>query len=142
MSGPWLLDNSAWARRFSLAGNEEAAASLASDLEQSRLVTSLPFMLEASYSAGDGSEYRHASALLASFPSADLDQRARARSLDAQLQLSRTGHHRIPPVDLIIAAIADTAGIGVLHYDSHYDLILEQTDLTYESRWLAPRGTI
>jgi len=46
------------------------------------------------------------------------------------------------PVDLIIAAIADTAGIGVLHYDAHYDLILEQTDLRFESRWLAPRGSI
>jgi len=142
LSGAWLLDNSAWARRFSLAGNEQAAASLASDLEQSRLVTSLPFMLEAGYSARDGSEYRQASALLASLPSAELDQRAQARSLDAQHQLARTGHHRIPPVDLIIAAMADTAGIGVLHYDSHYDLILEQTDLRFESRWLAPRGTI
>jgi len=142
LSGPWLLDNSAWARRFSLAGNESAAASLAADLEQSRLVTSLPFMLEAGYSARDGSAYRLASALLASFPSAELDQRAQARSLDAQMQLARTGHHRIPPVDLIIAAIADTAGVGVLHYDAHYDLILEQTDLGFESRWLAPRGSI
>lgn len=142
MSGPWLLDNSAWARRFSLAGNESAAASLAADLEQSRLVTSLPFMLEAGYSARDASEHRQASTLLASFPSAELDQRAQARSLDAQMQLARTGHHRIPPVDLIIAAIADTAGIGVLHYDAHYDLILEQTDLRFESRWLVPRGSI
>lgn len=142
MSGPWLLDNSAWARRFSLGANEEAAASLASDLENSRLVTCLPFVLEAGYSARDGSEYRRGSALLASLPSAEPDQPARARSLDAQLQLTRTGHHRIPPVDLLIAAVADTAGIGVLHYDAHYDLILEQTDLVFDSRWLAPRGSI
>ncbi len=138
----WLLDNSAWARRFSLAENEESAASLASDLERSRFVICLPFMLESGYSARDGSEYRRSSELLASFPSAELDERAQARSLDAQQQLTRTGHHRIPPVDLLIAAIADTAGIGVLHYDAHYDLILEQTDLVFESRWLAPRGTI
>jgi predicted nucleic acid-binding protein len=142
VSGSWLLDNSAWARRFSLGENVEAAASLASDLEDSRLVASLPFMLEAGYSARDASEYRTASALLASFPYAELDRSARARSLDAQSQLSRTGHYRLPPVDLMIAAIADAAGIGVLHYDSHYDLILEQTDLRFESRWLAPRGTI
>jgi predicted nucleic acid-binding protein len=99
-------------------------------------------MLEAGYSARDGSEYRRGSALLASLPSAEPDQPARARSLDAQLQLTRTGHHRIPPVDLLIAAVADTAGIGVLHYDAHYDLILEQTDLVFDSRWLAPRGSI
>jgi len=138
----WLLDNSAWARRFSLAGNEAAAASLASDLENSRLVTCLPFMLEAGYPARDESGYREVSALLASLPSAELDQHAQARSLEAQQQLTRSGHHRIPPVDLLVAAVADTSGIGVLHYDAHYDIILEQTDLVFESRWLAPRGSI
>jgi len=39
---------------------------------------------------------------------------------------------------------ARAAGIalGVLHYDHDYDLISERTDLSYESVWVAPRGSI
>ena len=55
---------------------------------------------------------------------------------------ARVGHHRLPPVDLLIAALADRHGLGVLHYDHDYDLIAEKTDLTFDSVWLAARGTL
>lgn len=67
---------------------------------------------------------------------------AERRALDAQAQLARIGHHRLPPVDLLIAALADRHELGVLHYDDDYDLIAETTDLRFESVWLAPRGTL
>ena len=52
------------------------------------------------------------------------------------------GHHRLPPVDLIIAALADRHELGVLHYDHDYDLIADKTDLAFDSVWLADRGTL
>lgn len=67
---------------------------------------------------------------------------AASRAIDAQARLATVGHHRIPPADLMIAAIADVEGIGVIHYDADYDRILDHTDLRFESRWLAPRGSI
>jgi predicted nucleic acid-binding protein len=45
-------------------------------------------------------------------------------------------------VDLLLAAIADRRGTGILHYDSDYDLILEMTDLHFESVWVAERGSL
>lgn len=102
----------------------------------------LPFVLEAGYSARDALE--HASLLdqLSAFPQVALTSAAEARAVDAQRQLARVGHHRLPPVDLLVAAIADVHGLAVLHYDADYDAILERTDLRFASEWLAPRGSL
>ena len=44
--------------------------------------------------------------------------------------------------DLLIAATAQDSVIRVLHYDAHFDVILEHTTLSYESVWLAPQGSL
>jgi predicted nucleic acid-binding protein len=79
---------------------------------------------------------------LLSLPFLALDSHVEQRALDTQRQLARVGHHRLPPVDLLIAAIADTHSVGILHYDSDYDLIRENTALTFNSIWLATRGDL
>jgi hypothetical protein len=66
----------------------------------------------------------------------------RVRAIEGQRQLARAGHHRLPPVNLIIAALADTYGLGILHYDNDYEIVSEKTDLSFDSIWLAPRGSI
>ncbi len=44
---------------------------------------------------------------------------------------------------LIIAALADTHGLGILHYDDDdYEIVGEKTDLRFDGVWLAPRGSI
>ncbi|CAN5160848.1 hypothetical protein BH20ACT20_BH20ACT20_11200 [soil metagenome] len=45
-------------------------------------------------------------------------------------------------MDLMIAALADHHSFGLLHYDAHFDVILEHTTLSYESVWLAPQGSL
>jgi predicted nucleic acid-binding protein len=64
------------------------------------------------------------------------------RALDAQRQLARVGHHRLPPVDLLVAAVADRYELGVLHYDGDYDVLAEKTDLRFGSVWLARAGML
>ena len=49
-------------------------------------------------------------------------------------------HRSVTLPDLITAATAADAGIGVLHYDADYDTLAEV--LPFESRWIAPRGTL
>ena len=44
------------------------------------------------------------------------------------------------PGDLITAAAAADAGIGVLHYNAEYDTLAEV--LPFESRWIALRGSL
>jgi predicted nucleic acid-binding protein len=49
-------------------------------------------------------------------------------------------YHRVRLPDALIAAAAQDVGIGVLHYDHHYDRLAEV--LHFESRWIAPPGTL
>ena len=71
-----------------------------------------------------------------------VDRSRRTCRPQAQRDLARVGHHRLPPTDLLIAACAHAAGGGVLHYDRDFDLILEHTRLSFESVWLAEPGTL
>ncbi len=63
-------------------------------------------------------------------------------ALQAQRELALVGHHRLAPIDLLIAACAHEVGAGVLHYDSDYDIIATCTCLQFETEWLAPSGTL
>ena len=135
-----LLDNSAWVRLSTL--QDARAAEIAAALEAGRIATCLPFLLEAGYSARNLREREALFELLSALPRFPIDHDVERRAEDAQHQLTRVGHHRLPPVDLLVAALADRHGLGVLHYDHDYDLILERTDLSYESVWVAPRGSI
>jgi predicted nucleic acid-binding protein len=62
------------------------------------------------------------------------------RALDVQGVLAKTGRHRVPIPDLLIAAAAESAGLTVLHYDSDYDTIAEITRQAVE--WVVPKGTL
>lgn len=137
-----LLDNSAWARLGHDALPEGRAGEIADALEAGRVTVSLPFLLEAGFSARTGGEYGQLLADLLALPRVILDDAAEDRALDAQRQLARVGHHRLPPVDLLLAALADRHGLGILHYDGDFDLIAQHTDLAFTSVWLAKRGTL
>jgi predicted nucleic acid-binding protein len=137
-----LLDNSAWARLGSsrLDGERgEEAAEWMSDLQ---LATCLPFLLEAGYSARSGSDRAAMMADLTLLPHVDIDREIEGVAMQAQRELAEVGHHRLAPADIVIAACAHTAGMGVLHYDSDYDLLEKRTTLAFESVWLAPPGTL
>jgi predicted nucleic acid-binding protein len=139
-----LLDNSAWVRLDDAALPAERANEIADALEAGHIGACVPFMLEAGYSARSAGEREHDQLLaeIRSLPRYGLDEAAEQRALDAQAQLARAGHRRLPPVDLLIAALADRQGLGILHYDHDYDLIAEKTDLAFDSVWLAARGTL
>jgi predicted nucleic acid-binding protein len=135
-----LLDNSAWARFGAVS--EVRARQLADAVESGQVAVCLPFLLEAGYSARSAAEHDALLDELLSLPFADIDDAVERRAVDAQRQLARVGHHRLPPVDLLMAALADRHGLGVLHYDHDYDLIAEKTDLQFGSVWLVDRGTL
>ena len=142
MTETLLLDNSAWARLADPALSDARASEIADALEAGRIATCLPFLLEAGYSARSARDHGELLDELLVLPRLDIDEPVERRALDAQRQLARIGHHRVPPVDLIVAAIADRHSVGVLHYDRDYDVIAEKTDLDFESIWLAPAGSI
>jgi predicted nucleic acid-binding protein len=142
VSAELLLDNSAWTRLGDAALPANRAEEIAVALEDGRVAVCLPFLLEAGYSARNSSDHAELIEELLALPLVPIDEEIERRTLDAQRQLARAGHHRLPPVDLILASIADRHGLGVLHYDADFDVIHAKTDLSFESMWLAPRGSV
>ena len=124
-----LLDHSAWSRLIDDQVPEDRAETVLDWIGAERLATCLPFLLEAGYSARTGREYRLNMGRLEQLP-------------QAQRELAKSGHHRLSPTDLVIAASAAEIHGGVLHYDRDYDLILEHTSLDFESVWLVEPGTL
>jgi len=138
-----LLDNSAWSRVVAGELPDDRAETVAGWLEQRQLAICLPFLLEAGYSARASADYQEMMDefdLL--FPRVEIAAAMEDRALLAQRELAARGHHRLAPIDVMIAACAHETGAGVLHYDRDYDLIAEHTSLSFESVWLAPGGTL
>jgi predicted nucleic acid-binding protein len=142
VSSALVLDNSAWARLGSPSLEQRRRDELATWALERRLMTCLPSLLEAGYSARSSSDHANLMDRLLALPRLHIDDEVEARAINAQRQLARAGHHRLAPPDLIIAATADVHGVGVLHYDGDFDIVREKTDLRFESVWLAPRGSL
>jgi len=63
------------------------------------------------------------------------------RSVDIAVEMVDSGLHRhAKPMDLIIAAAAEAAGLTVLHYDRDFDHIASVTGQPTE--WVAPAGSL
>ena len=120
-------------------GNQE---SVLGAIEEGRLATCLPFLLEAGYSARGAEDHRLIMSRLGHLPRLRIDPEVERAARMAQRELAGVGHHRLSPNDLVIAACASRARGGVLHYDRDYDLIAEHTQLRFESVWVAEAGTL
>lgn len=137
-----LLDNSAFVRLAAPTLDGQRMQEIASAVEERRVGVCLPFLLEAGYSARTAADHDELLRELMTLPMLHIDTEVERRALNAQNQLARAGHHRLPPADLIISALADRHGVGVLHYDHDYDTIAARTDLRFTSVWLARRGIL
>jgi len=137
-----LLDNSAWSRLTAARLDPDRLREIAGAVENGLVHVCLPFLLEAGYSARNARDHDALIDELLALPRAWVTEEVEDRALDAQQQLARAGHHRLPPVDVLIAALADVHELDVLHYDADFDLIGAHTDLDYGSVWLAPRGSL
>lgn len=142
MSAEFLFDMSAWIRSDAESLPDSRANEIAEDYEMGRLAVCLPFLLEAGVSARSARDHAELIEELLTLPMLRIDETVELRARDAHAQLARIGHHKMPPVDIIIAATAERHSVGVLHYDSDYDILLEKTDLAFHSEWLMPRGSL
>jgi predicted nucleic acid-binding protein len=137
-----LLDNSAWTRLLQGVVPEARAKTIAGLMKEREIAVCVPFLLEAGFSARALADRK---TLMARFDELDrvrVDSDVERLALQAQRELTEVGHHRLPPIDVLIAACAHRAEAGVLHYDGDYDILAEHTSLIFESEWLAPAGTL
>lgn len=137
-----LLDNSAWSHLGQDRVSDERVAQIAKLMTRREIAVCMPFLLEAGYSAQSAANHREMMVKFDRLPRIAIDSEVERVALQAQRELAEIGHHRLAPMDVMIAACAHRAEAGVLHYDGDYDLLAEYTGLEFESEWLAPPGTL
>jgi len=111
-------------------------------IAERRIVTCSPIAMEVLYSARSLEDFEDIDdALTALRFVAMTDTAARsARAAMHTLAATAPRAHRLPPMDYLVAALAEEAGVAVLHYDQHFDRLA--TVLSFDSVWLAPRGSL
>lgn len=122
----WLIDKSALVRLAESLDAEEWAARIQRGLVRITTVT----RLEVGFSARSGGDLRRAAARppLSLMPVEYLTPAIEERAVQVQALLADQGRHRAPSIpDVLIAAVAEQAGLTVLHLDKDYDLIAEVT---------------
>lgn len=72
-----------------------------------------------------------------------ISERAERRATELQLQM-RAAHQQlgVPPLDYLVAAIAEDHSRSILHYDGDFDRLASSTDLAAPVQALAPLGSL
>lgn len=132
----WLVDKSAYTRLGEAADHAEWSMRIDRGLVRIGTLT----RLELGFSARNGANLRSEAAgrPLVSMPREYLTPAAEDRACEVQALLADRGLHRAPSIpDLLIAAIAELAGLVVLHLDKDFELIAEITGQPTERLVLA-----
>jgi predicted nucleic acid-binding protein len=122
----WLIDKSALVRLGASADAETWARRIERGLVRIATVT----LLEIGYSARDAHQLRAGlgEPPVGSMPVEYATPRSEDRAVEVLALLADRGQHRAPSIpDLVIAAIAESAALVVVHDDKDFDLIAEVT---------------
>jgi predicted nucleic acid-binding protein len=136
--GSFVADTSAWQR----SRRGEVADAWSEAVQDRRIATCPIVVMELLYSARDATMFEELERRLAHFRDVPVTRSVTNSAISALRALARIRplHHRLPFSDVLIAAVAQDAGLGVLHYDEHFDRLAEV--MSFESRWIAPRGSL
>lgn len=133
-----LADTSAWTNRYK---NPAVEADFGTRSLTDRIATCGMVMLEMLWTARDAAEFMKLRAGLEALPQIPITAAAWERAADVWEELVRRGRHRqITPPDLLIAATAEVAGVGLCHYDRDFETIAKVTGQPV--RALAPLGNL
>jgi predicted nucleic acid-binding protein len=131
---PLVFDTSAWNRQSDPGVLARWLATEKADL----LLTCPVVTLELLASARDEQKFVNLDRTLGALPTAPVTRSAGTAAIGASRDLR--GKRRLPAADYLIAAAAAERGAGVLHYDSHFDILCGA--LGIESVWIAEPGSI
>ena len=122
----WLVDKSTFVR----LGRSPDHSDWEDRIDRGLLQVATVTLLELGYSTRSGALWREGlhEPPVVSMPLMHLTPRMESRAIEVQGLLAERGHHRAVKIpDLLIAAVAELAGLIVLHVDKDFDLIAEIT---------------
>jgi predicted nucleic acid-binding protein len=132
----FLADTSAFAR----LDKPNVLAALGPLIAQGQVAICAPVAFEIGYSARNLADYQAILDRIDAFewvPVTDGDHR---RSLEVQRQLAGRGQHRtLSLVDALVAAVAESRSMTVLHYDADFETVAKLTGQSHH--WVVARGT-
>ena len=132
----YLVDKSALAR-----SHLEPVAKRLAPLYPSSQVATCPIIdLELLFSVRNETEHAQLRQELESIQSFPIDEAVTERAIEVQGRLAATGQHRLPIIDLLIAAVGEVNDLVILHYDKDFDTIAQATG--QHTEWIAPRGSL
>jgi predicted nucleic acid-binding protein len=133
-----IADTSARVRTHQPSLRREWNAAVTAD----QIVTCSIVTMELLFAARDADGVAQTEKVESTLRQAPVTASVQRAAIGAVRELARrgAGAHRIPPPDILIAAAAQETGIGVLHYDRHYDRLTDV--LNFASVWIAPPGSL
>ena len=105
------------------------------------IATCPPVLMELLWAARARADFEDTVTSMSALPQFEADRPAWDRAVAVWTELVRRGRHRqARQPDLLVAAVAELAGVRVCHYDRHFDIIAEVTGQPV--RAIAPLGTL
>jgi predicted nucleic acid-binding protein len=135
-----LADTSAWTARHR---DPAVDAAFAAAVRRDRIATCMPVrheLLVMERTADDVAAKRTDFDKLVQIGVGEAGWRRAEEVLEALGRRGPLHHRQVPLVDLLVAAAAESAGVPVLHYDRHFELIASITGQPV--RALAPLGSL
>lgn len=132
----YLVDTSVFAR----LPRPAVATAFAPLAAQGQVAVCAPVVFELGFSARNPVDHRRLTGGLAAFPPVPTGDADHRRALEVQAELAAMGQHRaVSLVDALVAAVAESRQLSVLHYDADFELIAGATGQPHQ--WIVPRGT-
>lgn len=134
----WLIDTSALVR----LSVPEVDDVLRPRIDSGRVAVAAVTWLEIGYTARSRADHeRSQQSVLERLQLVYGTPRSERRAIDVQGQLMERGHHQAVKLpDLLVAALGETEGLTVLHYDADFDRIGEVTGQPTE--WVVDPGVV
>lgn len=134
----WLVDTSALAR----LSVPEVGEVLRPLIDAGRVAVTAVTLLEIGYTARSKADHeRSQQSVLQRLRFVYASPRSERRALEVQQLLMERGHHRsVKLPDLLVAAVAETEGLTVMHYDADFDRISDITGQPHT--WVVEAGSI
>ena len=132
----YLADTSAFAR----LDRPHVAAAFAPLIAEGKVALCAPVAFELGFSARSKADHHAVMSRVDAFESVPTTDGDHRRALDFQRLLASGGRHRaISLVDALVAAIAESRNLIVLHYDADFELISAATG--QPTQWIVERGS-